>query len=140
MLQSWGRSSVRHDESLKVVLCPFVTSPRLNFQPLLKLWPRRPLWAGTGSRIDGVPPDPPPPPPAAPFPPAAPPPPEPDRPPPAPPAPVAPACPDTPAPPPPVPPLPRDPDDPRWHDDAQGLVRAMPAISSHAGCRAAFIS
>src|SRR5262252_4296510 len=67
MLQSCGRSSVVHDASLNVVVCALATSPRLNFQPLLKLVPRSPLCAGVSVPAGGVlPPVPPPPVPPAP--------------------------------------------------------------------------
>src|SRR3954464_11941944 len=46
MLQSCGTFRLPQPESLKLVLWPLVTSPRLNFQPMLKLWPRKPFETG----------------------------------------------------------------------------------------------
>jgi len=62
MLQSCGRSSGVHDESLNVVVCAFAGSLRVNLHPLLKLCPRRPLCAGTSAPAGVVPPVPLPPP------------------------------------------------------------------------------
>src|SRR5579871_454743 len=109
MLQSWGRSTLVHDASLKVVTCALVTSPRLNFHPLSRLAPRWPLWAGTSAPFAAEPPAPPLPvvPPLAPppAPPWAPPPPAAPA---LPPAPVAPAAPPLPV----APPLPTVPPPP----------------------------